>query len=353
MKLGTRILLGYWYLVGLLIVFATAAALSFLSLGRSINTVLDENSASVQASMSMLDAIERQDSALLSSLLGDAGALAALEASERSFTAAVAAARAHIAVPGEAEVINRIERGYAELRVARDRLLQATWEQPLLAYQSGVVPQFLVVKQAVVDLHEINHRAMVEADQRAQRVARRQAVLYGALVVMALLSLVFLSQALGRGVLERLAELTSVVRAIAGGDSGRRAVPGNGDELGVVARQLNAMLDKVQQAESELAGRIQQDRQLLVALLRELPRPAALLTLSGLLVASTLEGEDQRAVESAVAAIAGLALLTHGRVIRHASGGRTVTLRLLEASGARPVGWLATISDEPARPARS
>jgi methyl-accepting chemotaxis protein len=223
----------------------------------------------------------------------------------------------------------------------------------VVAYQTEVMPQFLAVKRSVVELHEINHRAMVEADQRAQRVARRQALLYGLLVVAALLSLAVLSQALGRGVLERLAELTSVVRAIAGGDRARRAVPGNGDELGVVARQINAMLDKVQQAESELEGRLQQDRQLLVALLRQLPHPAAVLSLSGLLVASTLEAEDRGAVETVVAALDGLAMRTHGRVIERSAGGREVRLRLLEASGERPVGWLATISDEPARPVRS
>jgi len=134
-----------------------------------------------------------------------------------------------------------------------------------------------------------------------------------------------------------------VVQAIAAGDSARRTVPGNGDELGVVARQINAMLDKVQQVESELAGRLQQDRQLLVALLQQVPHPAALLSLSGLLVASTLEAKDHEAVEAGVAALDGPALLARGRVIEQTFGGRAVTLRLLEATGERPVGWLATV----------
>jgi hypothetical protein len=103
------------------------------------------------------------------------------------------------------------------------------------------------------------------------------------------------------------------------------------------------MLDKVQQVESELAGRLQQDRQLLVALLRQLPHPAALLSLSGMLVASTLEAKDQEAVETVVAALDGLAMRTPGRVIERTTGEREVTLRLLEASGERPVGWLATV----------
>jgi methyl-accepting chemotaxis protein len=344
MRLGTRLQLGYWYLVGLLVVFATSAALSFLSLGRSIGTVLDENSESVRASMTMLDALEQERSALLSSLLGDAGAQATLRTSERAFLAAVAAARANMTAPGEAEVIARIESGYAEFRAARDLLLGPASGQALLAYQSEALPQFMALKQSVVDLHDLNHRAMVEANQRAQRAARRQAALHGLLVVIALLSLAFLSQALGRGLLARLAELASVVRAIAAGDTARRTVPGDSDELGVVARQINAMLDKVQQVESELAGRLQQDRQLLVALLRQLPHPAALLSLSGMLVASTLEAKDQDAVETAVAALDGLAMRTHGRVIERTAGGREVTLRLLEASGERPVGWLATVA---------
>jgi HAMP domain-containing protein len=343
MKLGTRLQLGYWYLVGLLVVFATSAALSFLSLGRSIGAALDESSESIRASMVMLDALEQERGALLSSLLGDAGAQAVLETSEQSFLAAVASARDNITAPGEAEIIARIESEYAELRAARDRMLGPASEQALLAYQSEALPQLMALKQSVVDLHDLSYRAMIEANQRAQRAARRQAALHGLLVVIALLSLAFLSQALGRGLLARLAELTSVVRAIAAGDTARRTVPGDADELGMVARQINAMLDKVQQVESELAGRLQQDRQLLVALLRELPRPAALLALSGRLVASTLEAEDQHAVEMTVAGLDGLAMRTQGRVINGMAGGREVRLQLLEAGGERPVGWLATV----------
>jgi hypothetical protein len=98
MKLGTRLLLGYWYLVGLLVVFATVAALALLSLGRSIGTVLDENSESVRASMSMLDALEQERSALLSWLLGDAGAQSALGTSDSR--SGRPAARDNITAPG-------------------------------------------------------------------------------------------------------------------------------------------------------------------------------------------------------------------------------------------------------------
>jgi hypothetical protein len=145
MKLRTRILLGYWYLVGLLIVGAAGAALSFLSLGRSIGIVLEENFDSVRASMAMLDALERQDSALLSKLLGDPEATATLDASERAFVKAVAAARANITIAGEVEVLDRIEDGHAKFLAARDRLLGGTWERPLVAYQAETLPLFMAL----------------------------------------------------------------------------------------------------------------------------------------------------------------------------------------------------------------
>jgi hypothetical protein len=82
------------------------------------------------------------------------------------------------------------------------------------------------------------------------------------------------------------------------------------------------------------------------------PRQAALLSLSGLLVASTLEAKDQEAVETVVAALDGLAALTSDRLIERTAAGREVTLRLLEASGERPVGVvgdgrLARVSHRP------
>lgn len=343
MKLRTRILLGYWYLVGLLILGAAGAALSFLSLGTSIGTVLEENFDSVRASMAMLDALERQDSALLSKLLGDSGADAALDASERAFVAAVAAARANITIAGETEVLDRIERGHSDYLVARDVLLQETREHPLAAYQAETLPLFMDLKQSVHDLLDLNHKAMVEADQRAQRAARSRAIVHGLLVVAALLSLVFLSQALGREVLARLAELTGVARSIAAGDTARRAVPGSDDELGVVARQLNAVLDRAQEVEAEAEGRLRQERQLLVGLLAQLPKPVALLSLGGDVVASSLPADDLDVVERVVSSLDAAAMIGSGPVLEETVEGRRVELRLLEAFGKRPVAWLASI----------
>lgn len=344
MKLRSRILLGYWYLVGLLVVGAAGSALSFLSLGRSIGTVLEENFDSVRASMAMLDALERQDSALLSSLLGDAEAAVALESSQQSFLNAVHEARANVTIAGESDVLDRIEQGHADFTAARDRLLAGSWDRPLAAYQEETLPLFIALKASVYELLDLNHRAMVAADERAQREARRRAVLYGLLVVAALLSLAVLSQALGRDVLSRLADLTAVASAIAAGDTARRAIPGGEDELGVVARQLNAVLDHAQATEAELEGRLRQDRQLLLGMLRERDEPSALLTLGGDMVASTLARVDLEVLQGFIGGLEAPGLMARVPLVEETVEGRSLRLRLLASSGDRPVGWLATVS---------
>jgi len=343
MNLRNQILLGYWYLVALLVVSAAGAALGFNSLGKSIGKVLEENFESVRASMMMLDALERQDSVVLAMLLGEQPGQDSLELSEKAFFDAVAMARGNITINQEVGLLDDLERRYADFRSARDRLLAQPRERPLRAYESDLLPDFLAVKDKAMDLLDLNHQAMVDADQSAQRKARLHALGHGALVLVALISLALLSQALGRKVLDRLADLVSAARAIASGDSARRATAIHDDELGAVARQLNAVLDRLAESESSLEGRLRQVRLLVLALLHEFPEPAAIVALSGKVVSSTMSADHTDMVEVAARQLphASAERTREERVIE--VGGGAVRLRALVAENTRPVGWLATV----------
>jgi len=343
MILRTRILLAYWYLVALVVIGAAAAALGFHRLGSSIGTVLGENFESVQASMEMLDALERQDSEVLALLLGESGYRSRLAESERNFQAALARARRNVTIEQEPPILDEIERRYATYREARDRLLAVAHARPLAAYEAATFPAFDTLKTRVYSLLDVNHRAMVEADERAQRGARLGALGHGALVALALLSLAFLSQALGRQVLSRLADLRSVAQAIARGDNRRRAAATSEDELGLVAQQLNAALDRLRETEGRLEGRLQQQRQIVLGVLDRFPSPAALLSLRGAVIASTLTAQETARLERAAAGVlpADTAGEMESRTLE--SEGKRMALTLLRAGGIRPVGWLATI----------
>jgi len=341
MRLTTRILLGYWYLMILLVIIAVGAALGFHSLGESIGRVLNENFESVRASTAMLESLERQDSAVLATLLGKNGAAEALTASESSFLQALERARGNITIAEETGVIEGIEEHFAAFTAARDRLLGAAPEYPLRAYDEETFPHFESVKAGVLHLLEINHEAIKNGDRRAQQTASRRAMLLALMVLVALFSLAFLSRALNRTVLERLDELARVTEAIAGGSLDRRAAAQYSDELGAVARQLNASLDRQQQARAEVEGRVALYRELVIAVLGSLPKPAAVVGPDGRILASTLAEDTE---ERLTAAWPGIPRLERGAgpgSIEVTLGAETLSLRVLHGTAERPIAWLA------------
>lgn len=351
MTLRTRILLGYGFLVSLLVLSAFGAALGFHQLGNSIGKVLTDNVASMEAVTAMLEALERQDSALLAALLGEGPA--EVSTSESAFRSALAQARANITLPEEPAILADIENRFAAYRTARDSLLATRPQHPLAAYEAETFPAFEAVKTRVLDLLEANHHAMVEADRAAQASAARRAVLHGVLVTVALLALALVSRAMGRDILEPLTDLRNVAQAIADGDRRRRASAATRtDELGVVARQLNAMLDAQQSLEGRMQGVLGQQRLLLLGLLEDLATPAVVVALDGLVVASTADEASTRAVEAAARHVRGQPTGAGApRQVEIAGAGRMVTFRLLRSGGDRPAGWLATVAaadqDEP------
>ncbi len=345
MTLRTRILLGYGFLVSLLVASAFGAALGFHQLGSSIGRVLTDNVASMEAVTAMLEALERQDSALLAALLGEGPA--EITASESSFRSALARARANITLPEEPAILADIDTRFAAYRAARDSLLATRPQRPLAAYEAETFPLFDGVKARVLDLLEANHRAMVEADRAAQRSATRRAILHGVLVSVALLALALVSRAMSRDILEPLTELRNVAQAIAEGDRRRRSASATRtDELGVVARQLNSMLDAQESLEGRAQGLLGQQRLLVLGLLGNLAGPAVVVALDGLVVASSADDPATRAVEAAARHLKGQPTDEDApRQVEIAGAGRMVTFQLLRASHGRPTGWLATVAD--------
>lgn len=330
MDLRTRLLVGYGYLASLVVISAVAAALGFHHLGTRLSEVLEENFASVRWSVEMVEALERQDSALLAALLGDPDAAEALDESERAFLAALERARSNVTEERETEVIDRVDRGYAAYRESRTRLLAGPHERPLEAYEAETLPRFDEVKRAVVDLLEVNHAAMVRADEAARAAARRNAAAHGLVAAIALVSFVWLSRVLRRQLLARLGSLKAIAQAMAAGDRGRRADATRADELGLLGEQLNELLDRQAELDGRTEARLAAASDVVIGLLASLDEPAALLASDGRVVASTIRDSELARVQEA------------WRTSRAEAPSREAAYDFAELmAGPRSVGWLA------------
>lgn len=289
MTLRTKLLLGYGYLVALLLLAAGSAMLGFLTLSESIDVVLENNYRSIRASMDMVDALDRQDSATLAALLDDPGE-ASLEPFERAFSDALRAARDNITEHREPEILETIARQYEAYRQKRDELVQERPDRPLAAYREKVSPEFAALKHTVLQLLEVNQEAMVTADQRARESATRNGAWLGFVVALALISLVVLSRGLQRQILGRLGALRRGTALLAEGDTSRRLAVGGRDELDLISEGVNHLLDRLQAVEAELRGKLGRQRQLVLGLLAQLGDGAALFSLQGTLLGGGLAG---------------------------------------------------------------
>jgi HAMP domain-containing protein len=174
-------------------------------------------------------------------------------------------------------------------------------------------------------------------------MARRYAILQATLLILALSSLGFLSRILRRRLLDRLVNLATIAETVADGDRSRRATVGLDDEIGIVARQFNALLDAEQAAIAEGKGRLCQQRQLMLGLLESWPKKVGVFSLKdGDLIASNFETELREQVEASTLHFPEPDASAKDSVLK-LKNGRKLQLSLLKAEGLRPIGWLGQI----------
>ena len=293
MSLRLRILLGYAYLVGLLLLATGSAIFGFFHLSTGVEVVLEENLTSVRAAMEMMEALERQDSATLAALIDRTAQapISELAVYEREFDDALQRAAANLTEEGEGAVVAEIGARFELYREARNALVEERPERPLPAYDERVSGPFAQVKTQVFRLLALNQQAMVRTDRAMRELAVRNGTWLGFVVAVALISFVFLSRALQRTILARLQELESGIQAIAAGELKRLAEEGK-DELELIARRVNGLLDQYELLERRSRGRLAQERRLVLGLLGSHGQRIALYGLAGELLAGSVADQE-------------------------------------------------------------
>ena len=113
MTLKKKILIGYgvaFVLMGLVVAWAIT---NIISLGKATNAILSENYRSILAAENMVDALERQDSAMLLTFLGDtAKGIKQFRENEAVFLEWFARAKDNITIQGEMDLVQSIEADY-------------------------------------------------------------------------------------------------------------------------------------------------------------------------------------------------------------------------------------------------
>jgi phosphoglycerate-specific signal transduction histidine kinase len=346
MELRTRLLLGYLYIVALLVITSGTSAVAFNRLDRMTAQILDQHMVSINATIDLLASLERQDSATLAALLRSEEAGVIMQGAESEFDEALATltAAANDDVRGAVEQVQGEYERYVESR----RSLLAEPSNNIERYQAEVAPKFDALRNLVLMLlTEIGDETELSS-RESQMVAVRNSVWLGIVVTIAILSMALLARGLQGQVFARLSELKEVADLIAGGLRSRRVRVYGRDELSRIAMRLNEALDARDQLEAEMTGRLTQQRQVLLGMVSAFDGPVALVGLDGHVVASSLSEHDEEFVATCADKIRGnhpTGTEPEGGYIEFEVGGGgfapAIRFRLLVAPGSRPVGWLA------------
>jgi NtrC-family two-component system sensor histidine kinase KinB len=248
MRLKTKILVGYgvaFFLMGLVVAWAVA---NLVSLGKASDAILRENYRSILAAENMVDALERQDSAILLMFLGDTEkGVTQFREGEAVFLQWLARAKDNITIQGEAELVHSIDTDYEKYRGRFSDLndLATTQNVPTIShrrtYQESVYPLFAKVREACIHLRNLNEETMYGASVRAGQVAER-AIWSTVLVAAAALivALVF-SLLLAERIVRPLRRFMDASRKISSGDYAIQVPVETVDELGRLGEEFNKM----------------------------------------------------------------------------------------------------------------
>ncbi len=246
MSLKNKILAGYgtaFLLVGLVVVWTVA---NLVSIGRTSEAILRENYKSILAAENMIDALERQDSAILLIYLGSVEkGTAQFRGNETLFLEWLTRAKDNITIPGEAELIEAIASDYAVYRrqffTWTDGRDSAARLSPSSLYQETIYPLFIKVRDACKSLRRLNEETMYTASVTAGNAARRAFWSTSIIAASALIAALIFSLLLAEKIVRPIRRFMEASRKISSGDYGVEVSVDTDDELGRLAGEFNKM----------------------------------------------------------------------------------------------------------------
>lgn len=164
MKLRLKILSGFFIIV-LMLFFAGLWSINELSsLSGTVDKILEDNYKSINAANSMIEALEREDSAILLLLLGrwEMGRQI-LASGDSLFQSSFQIANNNVTIDGEAEHLDSIKTAYADFKRLWQRpIVDTEREGNLNWYSDQIHISFLQVKSWVNKLMSLNNQNMYQ-----------------------------------------------------------------------------------------------------------------------------------------------------------------------------------------------
>ncbi len=247
-RLKLKILSGFLLLVALLIVAGTASIIEFNKLSNSFTELIEDNYKTIEASKTMLEALEREDSGILLVILGknDKGIEIMLSA-DSSFKAAFNIAKNNITESGEDKRIQGIKMSYDEFKQkwqARFLDNEASADD-IEFYSKDVHSSFMAVKHAVNELMSLNQNSMYDEAVLLKDKSHR-AIMPGIVAIIgALIFSLLLSFFISKYFVSPINQIVEAIRIFHPRDNTLRSNIKSEDDIKQLENEINNLIDRL------------------------------------------------------------------------------------------------------------
>ena len=248
-------------------------------LERSVNNLMTANYRSIDAVYHMMEAIERQDSAVLTYIgLDTERGIALFSQNQSDFLGWQEFERGNLTEAGERDVLDALDRDYA----AYNQTLYRLQELPDAAarrayYQATTQPLFESVKGECRKLVQINETAMFAAKQRTTDDAGRSMLTLLAVALLVLGAGFAISQYFIRRFLRPIGELSQRIAQVREGNLDISMEDGPNDETGRLIGEFNDMTRRLKDYERSSLGTLMGERNRSVAIVQSISDPLLVL----------------------------------------------------------------------------
>lgn len=282
-SIRVQLLLSHLGLVVIMAIVMSSAIGRFFGLGRSIDQELQGTFSAILLGQKMKESLVKQERAFSALLAGGSRAQAGFDQSWQEFVDAQDAleADAHNGLLERAQTVQAEADAYH--RLARD-LFAKPPNQVRAIYQSEIAPALAKLNLDIESIQRFNQKAIQEANARAKMRAERAALSSIWQLGIALILAVLLAVRMIRVALTPLEEVADQAEAIGSGDLDHRISVRRNDEIGALARSLNAMADSLSEMRAREVRRLKRAEQMSDAALEHLYDPVIVSDAQGRLV---------------------------------------------------------------------
>ncbi len=247
MNLKQKILAGFMLLIALLIAAGAVSTIEFMKLSRSVSALIDDNYKTIEATQTMVDALEREDSGILLVILDEVDSgRDIIHRADSAFMAAFAIAKNNITEEGEDLYVARIDSLY--------NIYKNHWRKPIqnlhnqeevLVYQRDMHQSFLDVKLAVTELMTLNQRSMFDEASILKDKSHRALMPGIVAIIGGLVFALLLSFFISRYFVSPIHDLIEAVKTFNPRDRSLRTHLKTNDEIKTLENEINGLIQKL------------------------------------------------------------------------------------------------------------